>query len=55
MSIIATYVLHILAEVHRTLAESTHFARKVRTFNSIFNDPDLASAMRNMTSLCDLN
>jgi hypothetical protein len=51
MSIIATCVTYSGCEVHRTLAESTHLARKVRTFNSRFNDPDLAAALRNMTSL----
>jgi hypothetical protein len=38
-------------EVYRMLAESAHFAR---TFNSRFNDPYLAAAVRNMTSLCSL-
>jgi hypothetical protein len=41
-------------EVHRTLAESAYLSRKVCTFNSRFNDPDLAAALRNMTSLCGL-
>jgi len=45
------YVTHSDRYVRGTLAESTHLARKVRTYNSRFNDPDLASALRNMTSL----
>jgi hypothetical protein len=39
--------------VHQTLAESIRLARN-RTFNSCYNDPDFAAALRNMTSLCDL-
>jgi hypothetical protein len=37
-------------EVDRTLAESTHFARKVLAFNSRFNVPDLAAALRSKIS-----
>ena len=39
--------------VHRTLAQSTHLARKVRLFSSYFgpSDTDLPMALRNMTSL----
>jgi hypothetical protein len=51
MSIIATCATYSDHEVYRTLAESTHLARKVCTFNSRFDDPDLATALRNMTSL----
>jgi hypothetical protein len=40
--------------VHQTLAQSTHLARKVRSFNSFFNGSDLAMALRNMTSLRNL-
>jgi hypothetical protein len=47
---LSRHVLHILAEAHRTLAELTHFAQKLPTFNSRFNDPDLAAALRYMTS-----
>jgi hypothetical protein len=39
------------ASVHRTLAQSTHLARKVRSFESRYRDPDIATALRNMTSL----
>jgi hypothetical protein len=38
-------------EVHRTLAQSTHLARRVRSFDSYYCEPDLAAALRNMTSL----
>jgi len=38
-------------EVQRTLAQSTHLARKVRSFSSYYKFPDLAMALRNMTSL----
>jgi hypothetical protein len=37
--------------IYRTLAQSTHLARKVRSFSSRFNGPDMAMALRNMTSL----
>jgi hypothetical protein len=36
--------------VHQTLAQSTHLARRVRSFESRYN-ADLATALRNMTSL----
>jgi hypothetical protein len=35
----------------QTLAQSTHLARIVRSFRSYFPGPDLAMALRNMTSL----
>jgi hypothetical protein len=38
-------------KVQQTLAESTHLARKVRSFESCYHDPYLAMALRNMTSL----
>jgi F-box domain len=38
-------------EVHWTLAQSTHLARKVRSFDSSFMCENLAMALRNMTSL----
>jgi hypothetical protein len=38
-------------KVQQTLAQSTHLARKVRLFSSCFPGPDLAMALRNMTSL----
>ena len=37
--------------VQRTLARSTHLARRVRSFYSCLHNPDLATALRNMTSL----
>jgi hypothetical protein len=37
--------------VIRTLASSTHLARRVRSFNSYYIDPDLVMALQNMTSL----
>src|SRR6202021_3093834 len=37
--------------VHQTLAQSTHLARKVRSFNSCFTASDLAMALRNTPSL----
>jgi hypothetical protein len=37
--------------VQRTLAQSTHLARKVRSFESDYCDADLATALRNMKSL----
>jgi hypothetical protein len=37
------YATYSGREVHRTLAKSTHLARKVRTFDSRFNNPDLAA------------
>src|ERR1700728_181123 len=39
-----------LSRVHQTLAQSTHLARKVRSFDTFF-DTDLAMILRNMTSL----
>jgi hypothetical protein len=42
------------ARVHQTLAQSTHLASKVRSFESCWDEPDLAMALRNMTSLCNL-
>ena len=41
-------------KVQQTLAQSTQLARKVRTFSSSFSDQNIAAALRNMTSLCDL-
>src|ERR1700728_3436436 len=38
-------------EVLRTLAQSTHIARRVRSFELLPDYPDLATALRNMTSL----
>jgi hypothetical protein len=49
MSFIATYVE--TPRVHQTLAQSTHLAKRVRSFESHFVDPYLAMALRNMTSL----
>src|ERR1700733_1103229 len=40
--------------VQQTLAKSTQLARRVRSFESCYDDPDLAMALRNMTSLCIL-
>src|ERR1700728_1471094 len=38
--------------VHQTLAQSTHLARRVRSFDSNYDyDPYLPMALRNMTSL----
>jgi len=37
--------------VLQTLAQSTHLARRVRSFESCYDGPDLAMALRNMTSL----
>jgi hypothetical protein len=45
------YVTYYGRKVHRTLAHSTHLARRVRSFDSDYEDPDLAMALRNMTSL----
>jgi hypothetical protein len=39
------------SKVHSTLAQSTHLARRVRSFESFYEDSDLAMALRNMTSL----
>ena len=38
-------------KVQQTLAQSTQLARRVRSFESNFEDSDLATALRNMTSL----
>jgi len=37
--------------VQQRLAQSPHLARRVRSFDSIYEDPDLPTALRNMTSL----
>jgi hypothetical protein len=37
--------------VQETLAQSTHLARKVRSFHTCYKGSDLAMALRNMTSL----
>jgi hypothetical protein len=39
------------ARVQQTLAQSPHLARRVRSFDSDYDDPSLATALRNMTSL----
>src|SRR5277367_5955782 len=39
------------SRVQQTLAQSTHLARKVRSFDSDYCGPDLAKALRNMISL----
>jgi len=39
------------ARVQQTLAQSPHLARRVRSFESGYSGPDLAMALRNMTSL----
>src|ERR1700733_13479552 len=38
-------------QVHQTLAQSTHLARRVRSFESYYGNTYLATALRNMTSL----
>jgi hypothetical protein len=38
-------------KVHQTLAQSAHLAKRVRSFQSCYIDPYLATALRNMTSL----
>src|ERR1700728_1566766 len=40
-----------VSSVQQSLAQSTHLARRVRSFNSIIRDLHLATALRNMTSL----
>jgi hypothetical protein len=40
--------------VQQILAQSTHLARRVRSFDSRYERPDLATALRNMTSLRNL-
>jgi hypothetical protein len=46
------YIWNIsLSRVVQTLAQSTHLARRVRSFDSCYGDSDLAMALRNMTSL----
>jgi hypothetical protein len=42
---------HRASKVQQTLAQSTHLARRVRSFDSSYGDSDLATALRNMTSL----
>jgi hypothetical protein len=37
--------------VHQTLAQSTHLAKRVRSFNSYCTGPYLTDSLRNMTSL----
>jgi hypothetical protein len=44
----------IVSNVQQMLAQSTHLARKVRSFATLFVDTDLAMALRNMTSLRNL-
>ena len=39
------------SKVQQTLAQSAHLARRVHSFDSGYEDPDLAMALRNMTSL----
>jgi hypothetical protein len=39
------------SKVQQTLAQSTHLAKKVRSFDSSYDEADLAMALRNMTSL----
>jgi hypothetical protein len=39
------------SRVQQTLAQSTHLARRVRSFDSNLEDSHLATALRNMTSL----
>jgi hypothetical protein len=39
------------SKVQQTLAQSTHLAKRVRSFSSRFTGSDLAIALRNMTSL----
>src|ERR1700721_4082362 len=43
--------IHMFECVHRTLAQSTHLARKVRSYDPRYCGSDLAMALRNMTSL----
>jgi len=38
-------------KVQQTLAQSAHLAKRVHSFDSSYNNPDLAMALRNMTSL----
>src|ERR1700728_1297775 len=40
--------------VLRPLAQSIHLAKRVRSFESMYRDPCLATALRNMTSLRNL-
>src|ERR1700728_601304 len=42
---------HRASKVQQTLAQSTRLARRVRSFESYYEGPDLAMALRNMTSL----
>jgi hypothetical protein len=43
-----------VSRVQQTLAQSTHLARKVRSFDTPFDSDNLAMALRNMTSLRNL-
>src|ERR1700728_3845118 len=43
------------ADVIQTLARSTHLARRVRSFVTYINHPELAEALQNMTSLRNLS
>jgi F-box domain len=40
-----------VADVIQTLAQSTDLARRVRSFRTIYSPPELATALRNMSSL----
>jgi hypothetical protein len=45
------YFAYPNGKVQRTLAQSPHLARRVRSFESFRSGPELAMALRNMTSL----
>jgi F-box domain len=45
---------HEVADVIQTLAQSTDLARRVRSFKTISSPPELATALRNMSSLRSL-
>jgi hypothetical protein len=45
------FVTRSRRKVQQTLAHSTHLARRVRSFESCCDDPNLAMVLRNMTSL----
>src|ERR1700730_16737110 len=47
--------MHGDADVIQTLAQSTDLARRVRSFRYFGASPELATALRNMSSLCMLN
>jgi len=51
MSFIATYIKRVTL----TLARSTVLARRVRSFQHYYSCPELATALRNMSSLRKLN